>query len=114
MKSIILKINKKEFKFRFKKDIFQKRRGKPKLLLLICRGCKEKLALYQKDGLGWLKRCYFDRLFFLPNLKNPKKSQKKFICLKCNSLLGKRTIFLKENRLAFKIDRKKLIRRKIR
>ncbi len=113
MSDFNLKINKKRFKFKFKKDIFQKRRGKSKLLLLICKNCKEKLALYQKDGPGWLKRCYFDRLFFLPELKNPDENYEKFICFKCDSILGKKIIFLKENRLAFKIDRKKLIRRKI-
>jgi RNase P subunit RPR2 len=96
-------------------DDYQKKRGGfSKILILICKKCKNKVAYYQKDGNGWLKRCYVDRIYLIPDLKNPQFSLKKnFICQKCQTILGKPIIYKKESREAYEIDRQKLLRRKI-
>ncbi len=101
--------------FKIKKDKYQKKGGGfSKILVLFCKNCKNKIGYYQKDGNGWLKRCYVDRLYMLPNLIHPYFSLKtSFICSNCGLILGKPLIYQKENREAFEINRKNLIRKKL-
>lgn len=98
-----------------KNDKYKIKRGNfSKIILLTCKNCKHKIGYYQKDGDGWLKRCYVDRLYILPKLNHAKFSLKKFFtCLKCKSILGKPLIYQKESREAFEIDRQKLLRKKL-
>ncbi len=63
--------------------------------------------LYQKDGRGNLKRCYFDRIFKPQSLVQKLHDFQKmseienFTCQKCNHLIGVPYIYKKEKRSAF-------------
>ena len=66
--------------------------------MLSCEKCKNKIAIYQKDGSGILKRLYIDRIV------EPKDhSDKNLVCKKCKTLLGIRIIYAKETRPAYRL-----------
>ncbi len=106
-------VDRKKINLKLKYDRYQKKRGKPKILLLICSNCREKIALYQKDGPGWLKRCYLDRIYPIYTFNKINLNQKFFKCQKCGQIFGEKIIFKKEKRLAFKIDRNNILRKKL-
>lgn len=85
---------------KLKNDKFRKSRGgHSRWLLLSCEKCKEPLMVYQKDGLGILKRLYFDRIT-IPKFS---KNQKNLICKKCKTLIGVPMVYEKENRIAYRL-----------
>ena len=87
-----------EIKPSFKIDKFKKARGgNSRWLLITCGECKNTICYYQKDGVGFLKRLYLDRIF------NNRFTGKNLICNKCKALLGLRYIYEKENRPAFRL-----------
>lgn len=83
----------------FKNDKYKKARGGySRLLEIRCEKCDSKIALYQKDGPGNLRRMYLDRIKD-PQVTITKKD------LSCNNdhLLGVKIIYKKENRPAFRL-----------
>lgn len=104
-----------------KKDKYlRKRGGTAQMIYIICAKCGEKILYYQKDGIGWLKRCYLNRIFAPPNLeklqhddsiKTP-EDMPDLIC-KCGNLIG-RPMIHKDKRLAFKMERGSFKRKKYR
>jgi len=100
----------------FKKDEYRKSRGNySRKLILCCRVCKNKVAEYQKDGPGNLRRMYLDRIispkelasfYFVPINKIPV-----FKCKKCKEDLGTPYIYKKEKRKAFKLYQDVLVKK---
>ena len=98
---------------KLKRDKYRtKRGGTAKLINVICSNCNSKVLLYQKDGPGWLKRCYLNRIFRPleyselqkdKSLNSPEKLPK-LICLKCKKLIGFPTRH-KDGRLAYTLIR---------
>jgi DNA-directed RNA polymerase subunit RPC12/RpoP len=96
-----------------KKDRFlRKRGGTAKLVEVACIRCKRRILLYQKDGPGWLKRCYLNRMFepdryaklqFDKTIKEP-EDMPKLICPSCRSVIGV-PVRHKDGRLAFALVR---------
>jgi len=81
------------------------------MIYVVCAKCKEKVLYYQKDGIGWLKRCYLNRIFAPANLeklqydKNIKTPNDlpNLIC-SCGNLIGTSMIH-KDKRLAFRLEK---------
>lgn len=95
-----------------KKDKYFRQRGKTaKIINLNCSNCGKLLFIYQKDGPGWLKRCYLNRIIEpekyanLQKDKNIKKPSdlKNLIC-DCGKVMGS-PIIHKDGRLAFHLIR---------
>jgi len=105
----------KRIPIKIKKDVYRQRRGNfSKIILLKCKKCKNKIGYYQKDGNGWLKRLYLDRLYILPDLKPPRFVINKYLsCQQCNTKFAKAIIYEKENRQAFMLLKDALIKIKI-
>lgn len=104
---------------KFKKDKYRaKRGGSAKLVDLICTTCGSKVLLYQKDGPGWLKRTYINRIFWPPKYADLQKDKSinsvekmpKLICLKCKKVIGL-PMKHKDGRLAFALIRGSFRRR---
>ena len=100
----------------FKKDKFQRIRGKySRLLNILCRRCDTEICVYQKDGSGNLRRLYFDRIFSPPKLTNlDSKLLSKIPVLKCpwcTEDLGVPYVYKKENRKAFKLYQDALVKK---
>jgi len=97
---------------KIKKDKhFRKRGGNAKIIDILCSKCGNKLFTYQKDGPGWLKRCYLNRILspekyekmqYNPNIKET-KDIKNLIC-SCKQFIGSPMIH-KDKRLAFNLIR---------
>lgn len=86
----------KKQKFTIKKDKFlEQRGGTTKIIELLCIKCKQLIFIYQKDGPGWLKRCYLNRILFpekYASLQDNKQIKEEknlpdFVC-KCGSKIG--------------------------
>lgn len=100
-------------------DRYRMARGsESKLVYVICAKCKGKVLLYQKDGLGWLKRCYLNRIFWPKKyealqhnkrIKDP-EDMPKLLCLSCKLLVGV-PVRHKDGRLAFRLIRGSFKRR---
>ncbi len=95
-----------------KKDrYFKKRGGSFCFLDILCSGCNNYVALYQKDGSGALIRMYLDRIFkpeaFIALQKQSceKKDLPNLQCSNCGSIIGTPMVYEKENRLAFRLVR---------
>jgi len=83
----------------FKNDRYKKNRGgHSRWLLLSCEKCQNKVAIYQKDGPGILKRLYLDRIVDIKDF-----SGKNLVCKKCQAILGVKIIYKKENRSAYRL-----------
>jgi len=104
---------------KLKKDKYRaKRGGSAKLIDVICTNCGSKVLLYQKDGPGWLKRCYLNRIFWPPKYANLQKDKRiksiermpKLVCLKCRKVIGL-PMKHKDGRLAFNLIRGSFRRR---
>ena len=83
----------------FQNDKYRKSRGGySRFLAIACEKCAEHICLYQKDGLGNLRRMYIDRMI------DPKViiTKKDLFCSN-NHLLGVKIIYDKEKRLAFRL-----------
>ena len=82
-----------------KKDRYRKNRGGySRLLKISCRKCTEIICLYQKDGLGNLRRMYIDRIL-KPTIS---LSNKNLLCPN-KDLLGVKMLYKKEKRPAFRL-----------
>lgn len=85
--------------YKLKNDHYRKARGgNSKFLTIYCSNCIEPLLLYQKDGIGSLKRLYLDRIFAHStiSLESPL-----FRCPHCNNIIGKAYTYEKEDRPAY-------------
>lgn len=69
-------------------------------LNIICGKCNSKIAVYQKDGPGELKRMYVDRIRETTafDIKNPPTD---LVCNTCSRLIATKRIYPKENRLCY-------------
>ena len=96
---------------KIKKDRYlAERGGTAKFLNIICMNCASKLFTYQKDGPGWLKRCYLNRILdnkILSEINNIQE-MKNLIC-NCGEIIGT-PIKHKDERLAFRLIRGKFKR----
>ena len=105
-------------KLRLIRDKYSKvRGGKSKLIYVICIRCKNKVLFYQKDGPGWLKRCYLNRILWPEKyaalqhdkrIKTPEDIPK-LTCSSCKSVIGIPARH-KDGRLAFTLIRGKFKR----
>lgn len=83
-----------------KSDKFKKARGGPsRLLEIFCSTCGARVCLYQKDGLGLLKRLYVDRMSELMC----RIGDKSLVCPSCGIHLGNAMIYEKESRPAYRL-----------
>jgi len=90
---------------KIKKDKYLRERGgTAKIINVSCAKCDSLIFIYQKDGPGWLKRCYLNRIIS-PKQENYKD---KLIC-KCGELIGS-IIKHKDGRLAYGLIRGKFKR----
>lgn len=98
--------------FKIKKDKYLvKRGGTAHIIQVICAKCEAVLLLYQKDGPGWLKRCYLNRILEPKKFSqlqydgklNEPKDLPNLIC-ECDNLIGV-PMKHKDNRLAFRLER---------
>ncbi len=98
--------------FKIKKDNYRRvRGGTTKVVELACSNCGFRVMVYQKDGVGRLRRTYLDRILFPANLANlaidPKirnvKDMTPLKCDACGALLGVPMIYKPEHRLAFRL-----------
>ena len=91
----------------------RERGGKAKIIDVLCGKCGRRIMIYQKDGEGWLKRCYLNRILWPEKLTNLQKKYKDTnfpnLCCECGQLIGS-PIKHKDGRLAFKIVRKSFMR----
>ena len=62
----------------------KKRGGKAVVLDILCKNCGKHLFVYQKDGVGSLKRCYLNRILktFIP------LGEKRMSCPECDNRIG--------------------------
>lgn len=83
----------------------RKRGGTAKIINVLCAKCGNLIFVYQKDGPGWLKRCYFNRII---GMKPNNQNSKRLLC-KCGELIGL-TVKHKDGRLAYRLIRGKFKR----
>ena len=96
--------------------MFRERGGTAKIINVSCAVCGGLIFVYQKDGHGWLKRCYLNRIIEpkeYTQMQKDKtiKEQKDFgnlICT-CGNILGS-PMKHKDGRLAFHLIRGKFKR----
>ncbi|MFA7201505.1 MAG: hypothetical protein WC099_00645 [Candidatus Paceibacterota bacterium] len=95
-------------KLEFKKDNYRRvRGGSSKFLNISCSQCGTFVALYQKDGIGSLKRMYLDRISApeeLTQLRNyPLEKISPLTCTKCKEIMGIPFLYEKEKRPSFRM-----------
>lgn len=100
----------------FKKDKFTHARdGGSKILDLHCRNCDTVFAVYQKDGSGYLRRMYMDRIVSPDSLVGLQNTNIDDIdpirCSGCNTIVAMPYIYKKENRNAYRVFRDSVIKR---
>lgn len=99
---------------KLKKDkYFRERGGTAKIINVSCMQCGRILFTYQKDGPGWLKRCYLNRIIHpekYSRLQHEKelKDLGKLKCI-CGSVIGS-PMKHKDGRIAFHLIRGKFKR----
>lgn len=104
---------------KIKKDKFLKvRGGNATFIDIVCVKCNETVLHYQKDGIGWLKRCYLNRIFG-PNkwsslqnnliVKEPNDMQN--LTCDCGNLIGV-PMRHKDGRLAYRLEKGSFKRKK--
>jgi len=83
-----------------------------------CASCGQLILHYQKDGPGWLKRCYLNRIFapdeleklqYDKNIKIP-SDLSSLVCSRCGEIIGS-PVLHKDGRLAFHLERGKFKRK---
>jgi len=94
-----------------KKDKYLRARGgTAKIIDVSCARCGAYLFTYQKDGPGWLKRCYLNRILGpekwegLQYSSTTTKDLKNIVC-SCGQLIGTPILYNKDSRLAFHLER---------
>ena len=100
-----------------KKDkYFRERGGTAKIINVNCMKCGRLLFVYQKDGHGWLKRCYLNRILapekyaslqYNKNIKSPSDISN-LIC-ECGNVIGS-PMRHKDGRIAYHLIRGKFKR----
>jgi hypothetical protein len=92
-------------KLKIKKDRFLRERGgAAKILDISCAKCNKLIFVYQKDGPGWLKRCYLNRIMGSElKISDLDLNTKNLIC-SCGQIIGSLTKH-KDGRLAFSMIR---------
>jgi hypothetical protein len=97
---------------KIKKDKYLRERGKTtKIIRVLCAKCNSLIFIYQKDGPGWLKRCYLNRVFEPKNYAKIKDlSELSKLKCKCGSIIGS-PIRYKDGRLAYHLVRGKFRRK---
>ncbi len=101
-----------------KKDKYLRERGGiAKIIDVSCASCGRLIFVYQKDGHGWLKRCYLNRIIEPDkyakmqknkNIKEPRDFDN-LVC-SCGNVLGS-PMKHKDGRLAFHLIRGKFKRK---
>jgi hypothetical protein len=103
---------------KLKNDRFRNSRGgQARFCNIICRACGATVLLYQKDGIGALRRCYLNRIFEPPGLaalqSNPVIREPRDLpplrCTCCNSIVGF-PMQHSDGRLAFRLKTGAFIR----
>jgi hypothetical protein len=100
-----------------KKDKYLRARGgSAKIINVKCSKCGRLLFIYQKDGPGWLKRCYLNRIITpekyskLQKDKNiSKPDDLNILICDCSEVIGT-PILYKDGRLAYHLIRGKFKR----
>ncbi len=91
---------------KIKKDKYLRARGgTAKICDVVCTKCNEVVFVYQKDGSGWLKRCYINRILIPKNIV----LKKRYNC-KCGQAIGYLTHY-KDGRRAYTLTRGNFRRR---
>ncbi len=86
-------------RIKLKSDKYKKARGgNSRILKVSCSFCKTHILNYQKDGIGTLKRMYFDRIVGQEIIEN-----NNLFCPNCKKLIAVPMIYKKENRPAFRL-----------
>ena len=95
---------------KIKKDrYFKERGGSTKIINVLCSSCGKRLLVYQKDGPGWLKRCYLNRIIEPKyDAKIDLEDMENLTC-SCGEVIGS-PIIHKDDRLAFHLIRGKFKR----
>lgn len=110
----------KASRIRMKKDKYLRAKGgKAQIVNVLCTNCGKSVLLYQKDGPGWLKRCYLNRILgprkweeLQHNLKIKESNDMPNLVCDCGALIGV-PMRHKDERLAFFLKRGKFKRKKI-
>ena len=90
-----------------KKDKYLRERGgTAKIIDVACTKCGNILLVYQKDGPGWLKRCYLNRIL---SSSIPLSSSTENLVCSCGQILGSLSKH-KDGRQAFFLIRSKFKR----
>lgn len=90
--------------YKVQSDEYSRSRGSAEMLKIRCSGCKGEIGIYQKDGPGHLKRCYFDRIAFryvASGNEGKKNDEALWQCPQCGQVIGRRMIYKPENRPAY-------------
>lgn len=107
--------------FPIKRDKYREaRKNYTRMMEIVCRKCKSLIAIYQKDGVGPLRRLYLDRLVYPESMKNLQKKKITALpvlhCKKCKGIIAMPYIYKKEKRKALRLFQdtvtKKLVRSK--
>ena len=100
---------------KIKKDKYLRERGgSAKFIKVSCMKCDRVIFIYQKDGPGWLKRCYLNRIispekyYNLRSIIKEPKDLGNLVCI-CGSIIGY-PMKHKDGRLAFHLIRGKFKR----
>ena len=97
--------------YELKNDRYRKARGgKATVLDVYCNNCGNKVLVYQKDGIGHLKRCYLNRILAPPELEKLQrdsaiqepKDMQPLSCQSCKTVVGTPMRYA-DGRLAFRI-----------
>lgn len=96
---------------KFKQDKYRRMRGgKAMMLQIFCANCGTKIMEYQKDGEGYLHRCYLNRIIAPPHLQvlqndptiHEIKDLPALICNSCNTVIGSPMRYI-DGRLAYRM-----------
>jgi len=103
----------------FKKDKYLRARGGTAHMINVsCAKCGERILFYQKDGPGWLKRCYLNRIVGIEKWEKLQHDEKikspedmpNLVC-SCGNLIGT-PMMNRHERLAFRLIRGSFARRR--
>lgn len=98
-------------KYQLKRDKFSNNWGsKTRMFDIYCAKCNTKVLVYQKDGVGNLKKCYLNRILAPSNIatlhRDPKIAVPKDVpnleCHNCHEVLGMPYLH-KDGRIAYRI-----------
>lgn len=96
---------------KIKKDKYlRKRGGSAKITDVKCALCKTLIFTYQKDGPGWLKRCYINRIIENPERNYEREKDMPQLKCACGNHIGI-PMTHKDGRLAYRLIRGSFTRR---